>query len=276
LDCGVAGQRLPEQHRDFISLSAFQPVSQIQIEPEEQVNHMENTISQFYVRRGRFKFAWRVSLRLVGVLAVGASLFGVSLGLLLTTADAQGSYGLPGFTVRVVEMIVVLVIALQAAFAFAPDDEPSLELLVVAPRPLYFVLIERLTLILLMHGAVALAAGVVGVLWLKGDNLLLATARWLPPSLMLMGVAVRATLVTRRGSFGMLVVIMLWVLGVVGANVLLYMYPDTWFIQPFLQPTDVTTVRYAVNRIVVSVVGLGLIGLSAWLVNDDERVLNIK
>ena len=61
---------------------------------------------------------------------------GLALGVGLAANDALRHQALPGLTVHIAELLLPIVIGMQAAFAFAPEDEAPLEVLMACPRPL--------------------------------------------------------------------------------------------------------------------------------------------
>jgi hypothetical protein len=106
-----------------------------------------------------------------------------------------------------------LVIGLQAAFLFSPEDEPGLELLATASRPLAWIPLERLLLLFLELGSVAIVAGVCGSLLIPDSpeiTLWQLTGRWLIPSLAFAGLALNGTLISRQGVVGAIWVAVIW------------------------------------------------------------------
>ncbi|MFN8374788.1 MAG: hypothetical protein U0694_18155 [Anaerolineae bacterium] len=225
--------------------------------------------------RQRWTLAWRAAFRGVGWQMAAATMTALLLGLLVMAADATraGHGGLPGKSLRVAEVVLTLLIGMQAAFAFAPDDEPSLEIIVACPRPLYYVLLERLVALFTVYGGIGTLAALLTLSLLSGDNLLIGTARWLAPALMAVGIVTRITVLTRRASFGLLVAILLFFALLIGGALLVQLYPALSPLYPFLQPDEVPLGLYALNRICLIVGGLALIVSAAWLMRSEERIL---
>lgn len=220
--------------------------------------------------------AWLVSGRLVGWLVPlgSASL----LVLVLLTNDYAASD-----VRRLVEIIVPLAVAFQAAFAFTPDSDPSLEVLMACPRRPLWILLERLVVIMASQGLIAIG-GVALSLWLTKDNRWgLALLRWIPPMLMLSGIAVYITVRSRMAIFAMMAVLLVWFGMVVVGDALLppniapyplsYLQPWLWPFQPYLKPERLAISDYWLNRAVVAAVGLLLLGVSLGQVEDEERML---
>jgi hypothetical protein len=162
---------------------------------------------------------------------------------------------------------------MQAAFAFAPDDEASLEILAACPRPLYYILMERLVALFTIYGGIGTVTALITLSLLSGDNLLLATARWLAPALLATGIVTRITVLTRRASFGLLIMIMLFFATMSGGAMLVQLYPVLAPLYPFLQPNEVSTTLYVLNRVFLIVSGLSLIISAGWLTRSEERML---
>lgn len=222
----------------------------------------------------QWTFAWRAAFRSVGWQIAAATFAALVIGLIVTAAEAQQSgRALPGLSVRVVEVVLTLIFGMQASFAFAPDDEPSLEILAACPRPLYYVLLERLILLFTVYGSVATLTGLLILATMSGDNLLLATLRWLAPALMATGIVTRITVLTRRSSFGLLVIILLFLTTLAGGASLVQMFPALTPLYPFLQPNEVSDTLYILNRACLIIGGLALIVSAAWLTRSEERML---
>ncbi len=231
--------------------------------------------ASYVVFKQHWTLAWRAAFRNVGWQMAAGTLAALLIGLLLTATNAarDGGPGLPGLSVRVAEIMLTLMIGMQAAFAFAPEDEPSLEILAACPRPLYYVLLERLAALFTVYGGIGTLAAVITVSWLAGDNLLLGTVRWLAPALLAAGMVTRITVLTRRAAFGLLVMILLFFATLIGGALLVNIYPLLSPLYPFLQPDEVPMNLYILNRVCLIVGGLALIVSAAWLTRSEERML---
>jgi len=216
------------------------------------------------------------SLRLMGVVP-WLVLVGV-LGLLLGVFDLSTATRL-----RLVESTVPLAIALQAAFAFAPDQDPSLELLLSYPRRPFWVLLERLLMLVLVGGVLALLTTGMVLLFIESATPVLMLLRWIPSAVLLSGVALYVTLRSRNGLFGAVVTLMVWFVMIFLGESLLpdrpsffplnYIQPFIWIIQPYLQPESLADADYWLNRFAVSALGVNLLALAVYQLHDLEWVL---
>lgn len=232
------------------------------------------------LRRPR-QIAWWVSLRLVGWAGLVASAAGV---LVLVSGDNTPPTGLPvAGPLRAVEAIIPLVLAVQAALIFSPDDEPALEVMLACPRPISWLLLERLLVLFAAQAGVALAGVVISRALQPELDVPLALARWLPPAIFLAGVGVYVTLRSRVAAFGATVAGMVWfVFALFGRGLmpgvptfwpLTLLQPFIWAFNPYLQPEDVPTADYNLNRVIVLSIGVLLLVAAVRWLRDEERVM---
>jgi hypothetical protein len=220
--------------------------------------------------------AWRISLKLIGRRAaiVTAAILGLFLLLnLLPEAFGQAGMLRPA---RLVETIVPLVIGLQAAFLFSPEDEPGLELLATATRPLGWIPLERLLILLLELGSVAIVAGVCGSLLIPDSpeiTLWQLTGRWLIPSIALAGLALNGTFIGRQGVLGALWAIVFWWVMLYPADSLIAERPYLWPLHLYLQPSHP---HFVANRLFWAAAGLGLHGLALRQLLNVERLIGSR
>ncbi len=218
--------------------------------------------------------AWHASLKLVGWWPTAFSAILIAAGLAVMLPSSQGSGGTAALA-RVLEVVVPLAFAAQAAFVLAPDGEPPLELLLTCPRPLAWALWERLAVLAGLQGGVALAASLVTVALEPGSVLALAIVRWIAPGALLAAVAVLTTQSSRQGVFGALLATLLWASMLFGGDVLLARWPFLWPLHLFLQPEAASPALYAANRASLVLIGLVLLALAAHLLRNEERVLGL-
>ncbi|MBK9050820.1 MAG: alpha/beta fold hydrolase [Chloroflexi bacterium] len=221
------------------------------------------------------QFTWRMSWRAVGWWPMGLS--GLILVLVLTNdaaAVANDSLGRAFTAEGIVAAIIPLMAGMQAAMFFSPDDEPGLEVQLSAPRPLAWLVWERLTWVLFVQGAIGLVgmfvarqvAGVDEALWVS-------LARWLVPLITLTGVGLFITLMSRQTAFGVAMTGVLWFALLAFGDGLIARWPFLWPIHLYLSPITLSLADYALNRGVVLLAGLGFFLLALRQLRDEERVL---
>jgi hypothetical protein len=218
------------------------------------------------------RLTWKANLRLVGWNPAVGSALAVALGLSLTNSLWRTSGSTP-LTLRVVETIVPFVTGLQAAFLLSPEDEAPLELLLSCPRPLALVLLDRLVMLMILQGSVALTGNLVVLLMHGDEDWLMTIARWFAPCFCLSGVALFTSQLTRQGSFGALLETLMWGGILFGGDGLLRRWPFLWPLHVFLQPDRVDPMVYMLNRAALITIGAILVVLALHLCRDEERVM---
>ena len=216
---------------------------------------------------------WRVTRRLFGWLYVAGSAGIVALMLLASTADqGRGMEALT--TLRVVESLVPVVIGVQAALMCSLDDEPGLEVLLAAPRPFAWIVLERIGVVLALHGLVAVTGSLaaMAIQHIGIDSLPLMMARWLAPAVFFAGLGLWVTFSARNAAFGACMVIAVWSAMVIGFDNLLARWPLLWPIHVYLQPGGAAD-NYALNRIVIGLLGVFFLVNAVRELRDEERVL---
>lgn len=221
------------------------------------------------------QFTWRYSRRAVGWWPLILS--GLILTLVLTNEEtpvANDNLGLAFTAFGVVAAIVPLMAGMQAAMLFSPDDEPGLEAQLAAPRPLTWLVGERLTWILLTQGTI----GLVGMLVARDvagidEALWISLARWFVPMITLAGVGLFITLMSRQTAFGVAMTGVLWFALLAFGDGLVARWPFLWPIHLYLSATTFPLADYALNRGVVLLAGLGFFLMALRQLRDEERVL---
>ena len=209
--------------------------------------------------------AWLQTWRLIGW---GMPL--VTLGVLGLVFYATQTHLLPLRLVNVIVLTLPLLVALQAAWLFSPEDEPALEVMLATPRPPAWTLFERLLLLFAVQGSVALVAGVY-LSSVGGESMALTISRWLPPLFFLSGIAVYLTITTRRAIFGVLVVSLVWFALTLFGEMAIERWPVVWPLHLYLQPG---TPNYGLNRLLLTLLGLSLLSLALRrLQGDPEQLL---
>lgn len=187
---------------------------------------------------------------------------------------------------RVGETLLPLAAAVQAAFALSPADEPALETFLACPRPLGRVLLERLAMAGGGFVVLGMAAGLLG-LWLHspagpiagwpgGAAVLLQLTRWAPPTLLFAGLATAITASTRQGINGTALTTVVWLGLALSGEAMATRWPQTWPINPYLQPPGADLGVYILNRAVVALLGVALALAAAWRLSDPEHVLGVR
>lgn len=207
-------------------------------------------------------FAWRISLRFVHLWAGLITLALIGL-MMLTEARPQA-----------VEIVLPLLAGIHAAFVFAPEDEPALELLTAAPRPLSWLLGERLALV----AGVQLTAAVIGMVAValtsapRWDYLMLG---WLAPTAAMIGFSVYTSLAMRRFSHGVLAAILVYGGMLLGGDLLVARFPFLMPLHLFLKPEFVSPEEYLLNRAVLVIVGGVLLARAFMFVRREDKVLGL-
>ncbi len=226
--------------------------------------------------------AWRAAFRHMGWMPLAALV--VVGGLSATATYAVDDPFLRG---GVVTVLVPLFMALQAAAAFSPDDESALEMTLAAPRPISWLIVERLAAIGLTYSLIALVGG--GIIMLRQPDLLSTTSlpelllAWAAPAFFLTGVGVYVTLRSRMVAFGVVIVIVVWVIfGLFGRFLLPglplpaplnWIQPYLWPVHIFLTPQDLPAPSYEVNRLFLSSTGIVLLLAAVCSVRNTESIL---
>ncbi len=216
--------------------------------------------------------AWKINVRLVGWIPAIGSAVTVAFGLVMVNFFMHSTNS-QSLTIRVVGTVVPLVAGLQAAFLLSPDDEAPLELLLSCPRSLGWTLLERLVIMMILLGGVALVGNLAILILLDFEGLLTLILRWFAPCLCLSGTALFTTQLTRQGSFGALLGTLMWGGMLFGGDALLTRWEFLWPLHVYLQPNHVSSTRYLLNRGTLTLIGVILVALAIYLSNDEERML---
>ena len=225
--------------------------------------------------------AWRGSLKLVTPSLWLASAATLILGILLNTAGEVSKGLAPLQAARLIETIVPLFVAMQAAYIFSPEDEGPVEALLACSRPTTWIVLERLALIFAGQALVA-AAGLGAIAFLSQPELplhsvetisLAALSSWIAPALFLGGVGLCLTLITRRAVLGMTMTILLWWSMSFMGRIMVERWPVLWPLNVYLQSVEVSGPEYLLNRLFIFLVGAWLITLALHQLQDEERLL---
>lgn len=252
-------------------------------------------LAQMAIRR---RIPWRVTLRRVGWLPLAISALATAV---LYWVWSVGILDLRYFYERSLAQVAVmvgpLVVAIQAAFFFATEDKPAMEVALACPRPFHWLPVERTTVALLGQALIAVVTIAIGA-WGSEEQLPIAQPLtllwWLSSVLLLSGLAAFTSTHSRRAMVGILLALLTWlVFGTASSDqfddVLLppvplgfhfgwprpldVIQPFLWLIHPFLRPGSVIADDFILNRIIVGGLGLVLMALAAKKLTDPERVL---
>ena len=229
--------------------------------------------------RRRPQLNWRYNLRIVGWTPMAFA----ALVIAVAVIAPDGGRGMEPFQKpRLIETIIPLAMAIQAALLFSPDDEAPLEILLACPRPIAWLVLERLLVVVLGQGAIALI-GALAITALHSGDVVLALLRWIPPAALLTGLALNGSIHSRKSVFGVLSVGVIWFAFAIFGEAFLpgqfvfwplnYIQPLLWPLHIFLQPGDLLGHDYLLNRLFVLIVGLNLIALAVVCVRDTEHLL---
>jgi hypothetical protein len=208
--------------------------------------------------------AWRKTRRDLGyfplVLAALILLLLVARSLLPQVQAAQ-----------VVELLVPMFIGLQSALLISPDDEPLFEIILTTRRPLIWLLVERIIVLFAVQGAIAFAGSLL-TQFITGEslNIFATVLRWLPPSILLSGLAISFTLMTRQPALSMAMVGICWAFMFFSGAAMVGLMPALWPIQLFPAPG---TEGFLFNRLLITLLGLAFMVRAASALNDEESLL---
>jgi len=216
------------------------------------------------LRRQSWQGAWRKTLRDLGI-------FPFLIGAIMIALLFIRSLLPPVPLNRVVEMCVPLAFGVQAALLLSPDDEPLLEITLASPRPLAWVLAERVVTMAAVLGGIALIGTAITVIrspeYGSVPDLIV---RWLPAALVLCSIGLSFTLAVHSSALSIVMVFILWLLMFFAATAITQMWPILWPVVMYPAPDSD---GFTLNRIVVMLIGLALIVRAALLLRDEERLL---
>jgi len=227
------------------------------------------------------QIAWRTSLHRLSWLVSG-----ITIAIFVVVGAVYFVQNTPGKTLDLSEFIFPIAFAIQGAMIFSTREEPPLEVLLSAPRPYYWLPLERLLLTFVVQGGVAVL-GTLVTASLAQKDIAMAVLRWLCPSMFLGGVAIYVTVISHEISLGTVFVVLLCfgmamggkalmpadMSGVIWASPLHWVQPYIWPLHSSLKPTDLALADYMLNRVILAGTGMVLIALAVNHLRDTERQL---
>ncbi|MBK8020531.1 MAG: hypothetical protein IPK19_03645 [Chloroflexi bacterium] len=236
----------------------------IAVEPSEPAQ------SQRRKRFGRrWVFAWKMSARSTVLLMAFVSAALIFALILMDLSDlvlAEASF-------NGIEIVLPLLAGMSAALIFAPDDEPILELMMSSPRPLSWVLYERLTVLGLLQLGIGLAGSLIVASQPSGEPYGQHVIRWLAPTVAMIGICLWASVWGRRNSYGVLMAVVICAGMAIANDVLLARFPDLWTVIFYVQPRDLPADQYLLNRLILIAIGVVLTALVFVRLRDSEKLL---
>lgn len=228
------------------------------------------------IRQYHNQFTWKASLRSISWILYLINISLIALGLLISLSPPNEGPLIGIATISVVEGVAPLVVGIQTALLFSPEDEPLLELKLAYPRPFMWVIFERLSVMLAIQTTISLCGIFATLLILKDGDTAILILRWLAPTLFLVGIGLRVTLSTRQIVFGILMVIVFWIAYGLFGNQAVSQYPFLWPFHIFLQPERFTATDYLLNRLMIASIGVGLLIAAVHTLRNNEFVLTGK
>ncbi|MCC7451618.1 MAG: alpha/beta fold hydrolase [Anaerolineae bacterium] len=214
--------------------------------------------------RGQYHPAWRATFHKIGWLPAVISTASILF------PDAY-------------RVVIPLMAGIQASAIFAPDDEPALEIQLAAPRSILWLVGERLTVVLLVHGSIALLGTLITSTGVPVSEAVVRLTQIVAPLVFLSGIGLFIALRTRIPLFGMLVIGLLcfgfttfgefFLPGKAFGVPVNLIQPFLWTIHLYLQPSDMGIGYFWLNRIALISSGFTLGLLASRALMSPERIL---
>lgn len=226
-------------------------------------------------------FALEASIRMIRWPWLAASA-AIMAFLMVASWRGEGFLGLEVW--QIVEVVIPLIVGMQAALAFSPDDEEALEVMLACPRGIVWILLERLAMIFAAQGLLAVVGMIMVKVIVPDADLAQLLIRWLPGMVFFSAVGVFLTIRGRMSAFGMAIAGALWFASLLFVDVftpqaiLPYavierIQPFLWSLNVYIDPADLSSADYGLNRLIVMMAGIALLAISAYSLRDEEEVL---
>lgn len=206
-----------------------------------------------------------------------------SLVILFVVGNEKDVQFGPRITVTFIQLIIPVAAAIHTALIFSPEDEP-LEMLLALPRPITWLVFERVLVVILIHTAI----GVMGMGLMAAQNKLpdagALLAAWIPAMLFLVSFSLYLTVRTHVMMMGLVGALMAWFIFMLFNPFLMpgmplpfpfnYIQPLLWTVNIFAQPYAFPEVEYyTLNRLIL----LGMTVFWFWRtiaqLDDSETLL---
>lgn len=227
----------------------------------------------------RFTSTWRTSVRLLGFVWVGLCFLVQASIALLVIMFAPPDYDKLVTYTSLLEITVPFLAAAMGANAFAPDNEPAIELLLVYPRPLWHTVLERYgsmaAMLIVSSMAASLLfltlAGELSLYSLVGLAIVLA-----PPSFFIGALGLAMTMYTARGTVGLLVTLIMCLAMAALPDELLVAMPVLKWVYLFpVTRYGTAWACWSANRLTLTILGTLASIIALYLTRDSERLLRI-
>lgn len=190
-------------------------------------------------------------------------------------------------TVGVVQSILPLLMALQAAAVFSPADEPALEVQMSASRSILWLVVERLLAVIITYTVIAVI-GIALTLFMNSEqNTPILLFGWLPPALFMSGLATYLTIRSRLVALGVIAIGFLWFMFGLFAPFFIpgqAFPPPINLIQPFMWSfhvhaslEDLALADFWLNRFFLTGAGISLMfGAVRELLDTEKLLLGVR
>lgn len=220
------------------------------------------------------KSLW-LSAKLIGLMPV------IALGVvtaLMTLPINLNVNALETQFVTLLEIILPILAAVLWAYILAPTADPCLEVLITYRMRLSYIRLTRLVVLLLQVLIVAVLHSLL-VAYRTVDapsSVLLGLALLLPPLLLFMGVSGAITALSTNPAIGLSMLSVLVIACLMVLQVWEYLESIEWLslVFPFLY--SATHVLNGINTVIVSLIGLVLIGLSLILPVSEAGLFHLQ
>jgi len=220
------------------------------------------------------KFTWAISRKnsywWIGV--ISAVLLMIALVISASTISALESPFANLSPLGALAVIVPFAMSVNMALIFDVQDEPDLDIILVCGRPVAWLVLERLAIVVVVHLLVGSVISVMGHFIKDEGPLWRVILYWVSAAVFLSGVGFSITIRSRQIVFGSLAAIALW--GTMGSmsSVLMSSRPDLWFIYVYPPAPALTELEFILNRLFTLTLGIVLIVYSLFRLKDREWI----